>query len=130
MKKFLVIVLMLTIVFSTTSCINKEFKKGETVLAPWAGYYWKSTIDSVSLFGDNVKFTYSDNTKGSCKMSELKKWIPLTGVSEGAVVYAPWGKGGGYDEAKVIKFTDHKVIVKYTYRKEKKEFKISDLIMR
>ena len=130
MKKFVVILLMLAIVISTTSCIKKEFKKGEAVLAPWAGYYWKASIDSVSLFGDDVKFTYNDGTKGNCKISELKKWIPLTGVSEQAVIYAPWGNAGGYDEAKVLKFTaKNKVVVKYTKRKQRKEFKISDLIM-
>lgn len=46
------------------------FKKGDGVVAKWRGdSWWRATVDSIA--GNMANITYSDNTKGKVKLSEM-----------------------------------------------------------
>jgi len=77
MKKLIAVLLILGFALTGLACSKGGFKTGETILAPWAGYFWVAKIDSISLIGDKVKFTYSDNTKGTSDIKKIKKMIVL-----------------------------------------------------
>lgn len=130
MKKLLVVLLILSFALTSLACSKGGFKTGETILAPRAGYFWVAKIDSISLFGDKVKFTYSDNTKGTSDLKKIKKMTVLNGVSTKAKVLAKWENRGAYDFAEVVDVKKDNVKVKFLYRNNQvKQLKMSDLCM-